>query len=218
VAQLHGHGSTGDQIFTRADLRALWLPHYRRLGLGILSPNLRGNAWMGPDAAADLRALLNWARNALGAERFLFTSGSMGATGNLIYAVLHPEDASAVAARCPATDLAEYHAWLAAHPGGVRDEIRRAIESAYGGTPDEAPDSYSAHSALRHARRLTMPLHLSHGDADALIPVDQSRRLASALTGKPNVTYTEISGGNHDAPLKLRGALEWLERQVMNGE
>ncbi|HRU05676.1 MAG TPA: hypothetical protein P5137_07860 [Candidatus Brocadiia bacterium] len=213
VVQLHRHGSTGDQIFTRKDIRDLWLPHYRKLGLGVLSPNLHGNAWMSPAAAADLRELIAWTRRTYGARRFFFSSGSMGGTSNLIYAVLHPEDVAAVVARCPATDLAIYHDWLAAHPGGVRDQIRQAIATAYGGPPSAAPDVYAAHSALRNASRLTMPVHLCHADADPTIPVDESRRLAQAMAGKPNFTYLEIPGG-HDAPLARREALDWLEAQV----
>ncbi|MEI7435703.1 MAG: hypothetical protein WCL16_02720, partial [bacterium] len=39
VVSLHGHGSSGDQLFTRADLKEMWLSRYRASGLGVLSPN-----------------------------------------------------------------------------------------------------------------------------------------------------------------------------------
>ena len=32
MVHLHGHGSHGDQIFTRPDIRDLWLSLYRELG------------------------------------------------------------------------------------------------------------------------------------------------------------------------------------------
>ena len=210
VVHLHGHGSTGDQIFTRPDIAEHWLGAYRQLGLGVLSANTRGNSWMSAPAAVDLSALLQEVRERLGARRFYFLSGSMGGTANLIYAATHPQDVTAAAALCPATDLASYHAWLLGHPTGVWDEIRRAIELAYGGTPAQRPEAYAAHSALAHADRLTMPLWLAHGDADGLIPVEQSRRLAQELAGRPGFGYLEIPSGDHDAPLLRGGMIEWL--------
>lgn len=214
VVHLHGHGSAGDQIFTRQDIRDLWLPHYRELGLGVLSPNLRGNAWMCPRAAEDLHDLLQWTREEFGAKRFFLVSGSMGGTSNLIYAALHPEDITAVSARCPATDMTSYYRWLARNPGDTRDEILSAITETYGGSPRETPAPYAAHSAVANAARLTMPILIIHGDADALIPVEQSRQLVEAMGDAPNLTYIEIPGGDHDAPLHSPEARAWLEAQV----
>ncbi|HEY3415903.1 MAG TPA: alpha/beta fold hydrolase [Armatimonadota bacterium] len=210
VVHLHGHGSTGDQLFTRRDVRELWLSRYRAAGLGVLALNLRGNAWMCPAAVEDLRRLLAWVREAYGAREFYLLSGSMGGTSNLIYAALHPEDVAAVMALCPATDVGSYATWLREHPGGVRDDILAAIVAAYGGTPAEQPARYAAHSALRLAERLTMPLLLSHGDADDLIPIEQSRQLAAALGNASNLTYVEIPGGGHDAPLNHEATLAWM--------
>ncbi len=214
VVHLHGHGSTGDQVYTRPDIRKHWLAHYLKLGLGVLSPNLRGNAWMCPEAVADLHALLDLVRREYGAQDFCFLSGSMGATGNLSYATSHPEDVSMVAALCPVTDLPAYHEWCGSHPGGVRDEIRTAIESAYGGRPDQVPGRYAGRRVARHADRLSMPLLLAHATADGVVPVEQSRELWQRLSGKPQATYLEIEGGDHDSPLHGGGMLEWLDEQL----
>jgi len=211
VVHLHGHGSTGDQIFTRADIRDAWLAAYRRLGFGVLSANLRGNAWMCPAAAEDLHRLLQWTRERYGVADFLFVSGSMGGTSNLIFGILHPEDVRAMVALCPATDIGGYARWCREHPGGVKDEIYAAIVNAYGGAPEEHPKVYAAHSALAHATRLTMPVFVCHGDDDALIPVDESRRLDAALAGVPTFTYVELPGGHHDSPLFGFEMGEWLE-------
>jgi pimeloyl-ACP methyl ester carboxylesterase len=214
VVQIHGHGSQGDQAFVRQDIRDLWLPVYQRLGVGLVAPNLRGNAWMGPAAAADLHALLMLVRERFGAKRFVFHSGSMGGSSNLIYAVCHPEDVAAVWARCPVTDIGSYYAWCVAHPGGTVDEIAAAIRTSYGGTPAENPDVYATHSTLAHADRLTMPVVVIHGDADTLIPVDQSRRLAERMKGQPNFRYAEMPGGHHDSPLAYPGLEKWLTQAL----
>jgi pimeloyl-ACP methyl ester carboxylesterase len=199
---LHGHGSAGDQLYTRPDVAEARLRIIRKGGFGILSPNLRGNAWMGPDAVSDLRKLLTFARTEFDAEKFVFFSGSMGATGSLIYAALHPEDAGGVIAGCPATDLSRYHSWLCQKERPSLKEIREAIEKSYGGTPSENPGLYRAHSAFENAEKLTMPVHLIHGGADLTIPVTESRALAEKLSFNRNFLYEEIPGGGHDAPIQ----------------
>ena len=202
---LHGHGSTGDQIFTRPDIQP-WQRHIAARGMGLLSPHLRGNSWMSPAAVSDLHDLLNRVRETRGAKRFVFCSGSMGGTANLIYAVNHPEDVAGIVALCPATDLASYYDWAVRGTLPVLKEITDAIRAAYGGDPASRPGVYAEHSALKRADRLTMPVFMVHGDADALIPVEQSRQLVQKLRAcAATVDYTELAGGDHDAPLEKFG-------------
>ncbi len=211
---LHGHGSHGDQLYTRDDVRRAWLTPLRATGAGILTPNLRDNSWMSPAAVADLHDLLGWVRRRFGATRFVFLSGSMGGTGNLIYAVLHPEDCAAVVALGAATDLAAYHDWCAPQKGAIQREVARALETAYGGLPARQPELYRRHSPLYQAARLTMPVFLAHGEKDTLMPVTQMRSLAAELAGREDCVYTEIKGGGHDAPLTCQPALDWLIKRL----
>lgn len=213
IVSLHGHGAQGDQLYVRPDLAAQWLPLLRGTGCGILTPNLRGDAWMAPPAAADLHDLLRRVRQEHAAERFVLVGGSMGGTGALIYASLHPEDVAGVAAVCPAADVGSYHDWCARQgdPPVLR-EIAAAIRAAYGGTPQERPAVYERHSCLAHAERLTMPVFVAHGDRDEIIPVRQSRALVAACRGA-GLKCREVQGGGHDSPLTaavLRNALEWV--------
>jgi len=214
---LHGHGSGGSQLYVRPDLREHWLPAFRKLGLGILTPNLRGNNWMGPAAADDLADLLERLRSEFGAGRFFFFSGSMGGTGNLIYAIRRPGDAAALVALAPAADLTSYHAWCRRGNRAILREIADAIEKAYGGSPDGRPAAYRRHSALEHHEKLVMPTFIAHGREDAVIPVEQSRRLAEKRGGDAGFVYREIEGG-HDAPLLLPEAVEWLADLVSRKE
>lgn len=216
IVMIHGHGSHGDQIYTREDIRDLWLPEVRRMGYGLLTPNLRDNAWMGPRAASDLHDLLQYVRVEFRARRFIFASGSMGGASNLIYAVLHPDDVAAVVALCPATDPALYHRWCRDRNEGVLREIADAIESGYGGTPGQVPRNYQAHSAVQNATRLIMPVYVVHGVRDVVIPVSQSRRLAACMGDKADFVYQELPDGHHDSPLvSLPAALDWIDRQVV---
>ena len=201
VVCLHGHGSAGDQLYIRPDIRDSWLVEFKRLGLSTLTPNLRGDSWMGPAAEKDLHGLLDYVRGRFGGKRFLFFSGSMGGTANLIYAAMHPQDAQAVVALGAATDIGSYYQWCDRGDRPIHREIADAIRSSYGGTPEQLPGLYERHSALHNSSKLTMPVYLAHGGEDLTIPVSQARRLAEGMTGRKNFEFREISGGAHDSPL-----------------
>ena len=213
---IHGHGSKGNQLYVRADIQRTWLPELQARGFGILTPTLRGNAWMSPAAVEDMDALLNYLRQEFGAEKFIFSSGSMGATSNLIYASLRPENVNAVIARGAICDLSAYHSFCLLQAGhsqiydavelkrtaAIRQEIADSIEEHYGGKPEEQPALYKAHSPLFNAEKLLdIPIFFCHGSADALMPVSQARLFAGALAEHRHFTYVELPDGNHDAPL-----------------
>ncbi len=192
IVVLHGHGSHGDQLFIRADIRPR-IDFMLKQGLGFLTPNLRDNAWMCPEAASDLAGLIRWAKAEFNWRKIILASGSMGGSGNLIFAMLHPELVDAVVALGAATDLRRYADWCAEQTKPICGEIRRAILTAY--RQDNA--LLERHSVYRHAQRLTMPVWLRHGSDDAIIPVSEAR----ALTQLIPLNYQEIPGGDHDSPL-----------------
>ncbi|HQL86827.1 MAG: prolyl oligopeptidase family serine peptidase [Lentisphaerae bacterium] len=202
---IHGHGSRGNQLYIRPDLQKLWLPRYLERGYGILTPNLRGNAWMGPAAVTDMDALLHFLRTQCQAKKFLFESGSMGGTSNLIYAGLRPENVAGVSARGAVIDLTAYHAFCRSRAEvGLLQEIADSLEAHYGGTPAQQPAVYQAHSPINHADKMqNMPIFLAHGTADPIMPVSQTRTFAATLATNPRFVYVEIPGGGHDSPLSL---------------
>ena len=61
LVYLHGHGSRGDQLFTRADIK-IRLPFIAGLKLSIIAPDLRGNSWMCPTVVSDLAGILTSCR------------------------------------------------------------------------------------------------------------------------------------------------------------
>ncbi|NLB55679.1 MAG: alpha/beta hydrolase [Lentisphaerae bacterium] len=201
VIVIHGHGSSGDQLFTRQDVRENWLPDFMDNGLSIVTFNLRGNAWMSPAAANDLHEFLAWLRKEYGMEKTVFVSGSMGGTSNLIYAVLHPEDVNAVIAYGAPADIGEYYRWCLQGQLPVLSEIAEAIKSSYGENSMTREEVFKKHSVFLNAYKLTMPVYLAHGELDIIMPVEQARRLAVRLKDKKDFFYTEIPGGNHDSPI-----------------
>ena len=169
---------------------------------------------MSPLAAHDMHELLAFMRLQWGLERTVFCSGSMGGTSNLIYAVLHPGDVQGVVARGAATDMDSYRRWCAQQTRPVLKEIGEAIESAYGGAPEDLPHVYRRHSAMQNADRLTMPVYLAHGEADSVIPVSQARALAERMAGRSNLAYHEVPNGNHDSPLTETAGFSWVLEQM----
>ncbi len=214
---IHGHGSHETQLYLRQDVRGVQLTAYLKLGMGIVTPNLRDNAWMGPAAVEDMDAILDFLRDRWGAKRFFFESASMGGTSNLIYAALRPQNVSGVVARGAVTDLASYIPFCRAGQSEVPvlKRIADCIEAAYGGTPEERPELYRAHSPLFHPEALAgIPIYLAHGTRDELMPVAQSRRFAAAMADNPDFTYIELPGGDHDSPIGIPCLWETRTRSV----
>ena len=207
IVCIHGHGSHGNQLYIRADIKTSWLPYYLERGLGILTPNLRNNAWMSPSAVNDMDALLDFTRAQWGEANFYFASGSMGATSNLIYGSLRPDNVAGIIARGAVTNLADYIPFCRAGQveTPVLKDIADCIEASYGGAPAEIPDVYREHSPIYRPEAFrNIPVFLVHGTRDKLMPVSQSRKFASSLADNPMFAYIEIPAGSHDSPLHIK--------------
>lgn len=203
IVNIHGSFSTGDQLFTREDIREHFLPVFLRERLGVLMPNLRGTTYMCPKTVRDMTGLLEVVQERFVSEpRFVFLSGSGGASSSQIFAVRHPERVQGLVA-LGACDLADRLKFARQSPLPVMQDLARAIITAYGGTPEELPEVYRAHSVIANRERLTMPFLLASGECDALIPVEKVRLVAEALREQPGFTYWEVKGGGHDSPLFL---------------
>ena len=203
IVNIHGSFSSGDQLYTRKDIRNHLLPVFLKENLGILTPNLRGTVYMCPAAVADMAGLLDVIEERFVKKpRFIFLSGSGGASSSQIFAIRHPERIQGLVV-LGACDLVDRLNFARQSDQPVMQRLAKAIISAYGGTPEEVPEVYKAHSVLAHTDRLTMPFLLASGEKDALIPIEKVRLVAEALKHKPNFTYREIPNGNHDSPLFL---------------
>ena len=178
-----------------------------------------GNTWMGPIAEAGTADLLELLRERWPGRPVYLSGGSMGGTSALIFAVRRPELIDGLIARCPAGDMEDYYAFAsAARENGTLQNIAAAIRIHYTADGHDLKAELKARSAVLHAERLTMPVHIVHGSADATIPVDGTRRLAERLRelGR-EVQYVEIEGGGHDAPVmevEWGEGLEWVSAKA----
>jgi pimeloyl-ACP methyl ester carboxylesterase len=175
----------------------------------LLSVNLRDTAYMSPAATTDLSDLLDFSRQSLACNRFVLLGGSGGASSAMAYAVLHPERLHGVVAM-GMCDIVARLEFARRSDIPVLQQLAATVFAAYGGTPEEKPELYQARSVLAHADRLTMPVVLTMGEHDALIPVTETRKVAAVLQGRPGFVYHEVPQGDHDSALWVDVDLQTL--------
>lgn len=195
IVNLHGHGSCGDQFFTREDLES-WRDEIKHQNLSVFAPNLRGNAWMCPAAAEDLALILRENREKYGWKRLFFIGGSMGATGSLIFAVRHPELVDGLGLLGAVVDIEDYREYcLNQHTYPIHRQIADAITEHY-----TNPEDFKTHSVRNQISKLTMPLRFYHGVDDPVMPVSGLHELQELLRDHPDAVF-KVVPGTHDGPL-----------------
>jgi dipeptidyl aminopeptidase/acylaminoacyl peptidase len=170
---LHGHGADRWQFIREArdecrGTREAAAKH----GAILLCPDYRApTSWMGPKAEADLVQIIAEVRKRHRIARVFVCGGSMGGTGALTFAALHPELVDGVCALNGTANLVEYGRFL------------DAIAESFGGTKEEVPEEYRKRSAELHAEALTMPVALTTGGRDDIVPPQSVLRLREKLQG-----------------------------------
>ncbi|HVW01904.1 MAG TPA: alpha/beta fold hydrolase [Planctomycetaceae bacterium] len=168
---LHGHGSDRWQ-FVR-DPRDECLAARQaaaRYGMLYVSPDYRARtSWMGPKAEADVVQIIADLRKRHRVERVFICGGSMGGTAALTFAALHPELIAGVASMNGTANLLEYR------------NFQDAISESFGGSKVTIPAEYKQRSAEYWPERFTMPVAMTVGGRDELVPPDSVRRLAGVL-------------------------------------
>jgi pimeloyl-ACP methyl ester carboxylesterase len=171
IIALHGHGSDRWQFIKdqRAECKGL-RDVAEKYGLLLVSPDYRAKtSWMGPVAEQDVVQILAELPHRHKVGRIFFAGGSMGGTGALIFGVLHPELIAGICALNPTANLLEY------------DKFQDAIAASYGGTKATAASQYKVRSPELWPEKLTMPLALTTGGLDQVVPPESTLRLAEAL-------------------------------------
>ena len=211
VVYLHGSFSSGDQIFTRKDVRAFWLTRILNGQHPLLSINMRGTSYMSPSATQDLTDLLDDCRREYKLGKVVLLGGSGGASSAMAYACVHPERVDGVIAMGMCDIFARLD-FARKSKLPVLQNLAKTVFAAYGGTLEEKPELYRERSALLHPDKLNMPIVLTLGEKDALIPVAETRKIAIAFRDKPAFQYFEIPGGNHDSALWVDIDLETFKK------
>lgn len=192
LVALHGHGSDRWQFIrdARDECRGTREAAARH-GAILVSPDYRApTSWMGPKAEADLVQILAEVRKRHRIGRVIVCGGSMGGTGALTFAALHPDLVDGVCSLNGTANLVEYGRFL------------DAIAASYGGTKEEVPGEYRERSAEFRPERLTMPVAFTTGGRDDVVPPASVHRLHDALAalGRPVLLLHRPDRG-HDTDL-----------------
>jgi len=192
LVALHGHGSDRWQFVRdgRDECRGTREAAARQ-GAILVSPDYRApTSWMGPKAEADLVQILAAVRQRHRIGRVIVCGGSMGGTGALTFAALHPDLVDGVCALNGTANLVEYGRFL------------DAIAASFGGTKDEVPEEYRKRSAEFAPGALAMPVAFTTGGRDDVVPPQSVHRLHEALhaLGRDVLLLHRPEGG-HDTNL-----------------
>lgn len=168
---LHGHGADRWQFAkeTRDEARAARDAAARHRMI-FVSPDYRARtSWMGPKAESDVVQIIGLVRKEFRVGRVFLCGASMGGTSSLTFAVLHPELISGVAAMNGMANHLEF------------SSFQDAITASFGGNKASIPLEYKSRSAEYWPERLTMPVGLTVGGKDTIVPPQSVKRLANIL-------------------------------------
>jgi len=201
---LHGHGSDRWQFVRqdRGECRAVRDVATATNSL-LISPDYRAKtSWMGPKAEADVVQIIDSTKKLFRVERVILCGGSMGGTGALTFAALHPDLIDAVVSLNGTANLMEY------------DRFLDAIAESYGGTKQQVPDEYRKRSAELFPERFTMPLATTTGGADEIVPPASVLRLIDAVrqTNDRVLSLHRPDGGHSTSYEDTKQALEFVFR------
>jgi dipeptidyl aminopeptidase/acylaminoacyl peptidase len=199
---LHGHGSDRWQFIQdpRGEcqgVRDVAAKH----GLILVSPDYRAKtSWMGPQAEADVVQIIDELKRRHRVGRIFVVGGSMGGTAALIFAVRHPTLVAGVCSLNGTANMWEYE--------GFQDAIRES----YGGSKTDLPDEYRKRSPELWPERLTMPVAVTTGGRDDIVPPDSVLRLVQQLTAaqRPVLSIHHDQGGHSTSHADTVRAVEFI--------
>lgn len=168
---LHGHGSDRWQFVkdARDECRAT-REIAAKHNMLFVSPDYRARtSWMGPKAEADLVQIIAELKLKHQVGRVFLCGGSMGGSSALTFAALHPELIAGVASMNGTANHLEY------------TQFQEAISESFGGMKTAIPDEYKKRSAEYWPERFQMPVAMSTGGQDKLVPPESCQRLAGVL-------------------------------------
>jgi pimeloyl-ACP methyl ester carboxylesterase len=210
LVALHGHGSDRWQFVRDARPECLAARSAAaKFGSVYVSPDYRAKtSWMGPAAEADMVQILRELKKRYRVEKVVVCGGSMGGTAALTFAALHPELVDGVVSMNGTANFVEY------------DQFLDAIAASFGGSKQEKPEEYRKRSAELHSDRLTMPIAVTTGGRDKLVPPDSVLRLAETLKkrGRPVLSIHRPEGGHDTNLADATSAFDFVLNRVLAGK
>lgn len=184
---LHGHGANrweytkgaADECRAARDAAAAHRMLY-------VSPDYRTTSWMGPKAEADLLQILEELKAKFRIGKVVVSGASMGGSSALTFTAMHPELVDGVISMNATANHLEF------------ENLQDAIRESFGGTKARIPQEYKKRSAEYWPERLTMPVGITVGGKDSIVPPASVVRLAGVLKKlQPNVLLIAREATGH---------------------
>lgn len=196
---LHGHGSDRHQYAndSRAECRAV-RDTAAKHEMIFVSPDYRGNSWMGPAAESDVVQLIGELKKKYQVRKVILVGASMGGTSVLIFTALHRDLVDGVSSQNGIASLMDYDNSFAG--------ISEAIKTSYGGSAGETlaqfrarnPAEFRKRSPLFTPGKFTMPVAITVGEKDTVVPPKTTMALAEAIKKtNPDVLLIVRNDGGH---------------------
>jgi pimeloyl-ACP methyl ester carboxylesterase len=205
VIGLHGHGadrwqfSTGTSVTERA-FRDAAANH----NMIVITPDYRATtSWMGPAAEADVVQIIQDLKRQYHVGKTIVCGASMGGASSLAFTALHPDMVDGV---WSANGLANFVGY---------PNFQDAIATSFGGTYEQVPQQYIKRSAINSPQSFTMPLSITAGGLDTVVPPQSVLQLADTVknTNPHNPKVTTIyrpNDGHYTNYVDSAMALEYV--------
>ncbi len=170
---LHGHGSDRWQFASSTQWTECVAVRDFAAGRNMIlvCPDYRATmSWMGPLAEKDVVQMIEELRESYLLNRVFMCGGSMGGSSALTFTVLHPRMIDGVVALNPLANHLEY------------ENFQDAISASYGGSKQQIPGEYKKRSAEYWPERFLVPVGISTGGQDTIVPPASVMRLANVLS------------------------------------
>lgn len=193
---LHGAGERGDDGLKPAHVglgRAIRFNPERWPAIAVFPQVPQGESWQGIAGEVAMAALdATVTEFSTDQSRLYLTGLSLGGNGTWYLGYQHTERFAALVAICSFVNLGDrFPAFLSAPGSNAYTELARDLAQT--------------------------PIWIFHGDADRAVPVEESRKMAAALTAVgAEVHYTELPGIGHNAwdpAYRNEELANWLFRQ-----
>ena len=174
-----------------------------------ISPDYRApGSWMGPKAEADVLQIIRELRRKYKVGRVFLVGASMGGASVLTFAALHPELIAGVSSLNGTANYLLY------------DGFQEYIVASFGGTREQIPAEYKKRSAEYWPEKFTMPLAITTGGKDTIVPPDSAVRLAEAVrrNGGRVLLINRPEVGHCTTYEDSMTALEWVIGCTLNGK
>ena len=201
---LHGYGSDRWQFIN--DLRgecAASRDVAIENGMIYVSPDYRLTNWMGLSAESDVVKIIKDMKAKYRIGKVFIAGGSMGGSSCLTFAALHPDLIDGVISLNGMANYLEYV---------VSDWLRPSIHKSFGGNKTTALREFKKRSAEYWPEKFTMPVGITAGGKDTIVPPASVVRLANILKllGRDVTLIYRKDGGHETNYDDTRAALEFV--------